>query len=120
MVDCFHDHVHIDDNSQSGPSSGRCRYLTASGQKPIAPDPLISPVFRADRRERDLHRRPIEASVFIETVLGPPYSGNAGAELPELMTAGRWDSPTMPAKYTEGQADGSGAVARYYRGDLRK
>ena len=24
-----------------------------------------------------------------------------GAELPELMTAGRWDSPTMPAKYTE-------------------
>ena len=31
------------------------------------------------------------------------------------MTAVRWDSPTMPAKYTEGQA-----VARYYRGDLRK
>ena len=44
----------------------------------------------------------------------------AGAELPELMTAGRWDSPTMPAKYTEAQATGRGAVARYYRGDLRK
>ena len=28
----------------------------------------------------------------------------AGAELPELMTAGRWDSPTMLAKYTEAQA----------------
>ena len=44
----------------------------------------------------------------------------AGAELPELMTAGRWDSPTMPARYTEGQAAGRGAVARYHRGDLRK
>ena len=32
----------------------------------------------------------------------------AGAELPELMTAGRWDSPTMPAKYTEAQAAGRG------------
>ena len=44
----------------------------------------------------------------------------AGAELPELMTAGRWDSPTMPAKYTEAQAAGRGAVVRYHRGDLRK
>ena len=44
----------------------------------------------------------------------------AGAELPELMTAGRWDSPTMPARYTEAQAIGRGAVARYYRGDLRR
>ena len=44
----------------------------------------------------------------------------AGAELPELMTAGRWDSPIMPARYTEAQAAGRGAVARYHRGDLRK
>ena len=43
----------------------------------------------------------------------------AGAELPELMTAGRWDSPAMPARYTEAQAAGVGAVARYHRGDLR-
>ena len=41
----------------------------------------------------------------------------AGAE---LMTAGRWDSPTMPARYTESQAAGRGDVARYHRGDLRK
>ena len=33
----------------------------------------------------------------------------AGAELPELMTAGRWDSPAMPAKYTEAQVAGRGA-----------
>ena len=39
-----------------------------------------------------------------------------GAELPALMTAGRWSSPSMPAKYTEAQAAGRGAVARYYRG----
>ena len=43
----------------------------------------------------------------------------AGAELPELMTAGRWDSPTMPARYTEAQAAGRGAVAQYYRRGLR-
>ena len=39
----------------------------------------------------------------------------AGAELPELMTADRWDSPTIPAKYTEAQAAGRGAVPRYHR-----
>ena len=43
----------------------------------------------------------------------------ADAELPELMTAGRWESPTMPTRYTEAQAAGRGAVARYYRDDLR-
>ena len=43
----------------------------------------------------------------------------AGAELPELMTAGRWESPTMPARYTQAQAAGKGAVAQYYRGGLR-
>ena len=32
----------------------------------------------------------------------------AGAEHPELMTAGRWDNPTMPARYTEVQSVGRG------------
>ena len=41
-----------------------------------------------------------------------------GAELPALMTDGRWTSPAMPAKYTEAQAASRGAVARYYRGAL--
>ena len=52
--------------------------------------------------------------------VGMAHLSAAGAELPELMTAGRWDSPTMPAKYTEAQAAGRGAVVRYHRGDLRK
>ena len=39
-----------------------------------------------------------------------------GAELPALMEAGRWDSPTMPARYTRAQAAERGAVARYYSG----
>ena len=42
----------------------------------------------------------------------------AGVELPELMTAGRWKSSRMPARYTERQAAGRGAVARYYHGLL--
>ncbi len=39
----------------------------------------------------------------------------AGVELPALMNAGRWKSSRMPARYTEGQAAGRGAVARYYQ-----
>ena len=38
-----------------------------------------------------------------------------GVELPALMTAGRWKSSRMPARYTERQAAGRGAVARYYQ-----
>ena len=38
----------------------------------------------------------------------------AGIDLPASMTAGRWSSPTMPARYTWAQLAGRGAVARYY------
>ena len=40
---------------------------------------------------------------------------SAGTELPALMTAGRWKSSKMPARYTERQAAGRGAVANYYQ-----
>ena len=39
----------------------------------------------------------------------------AGVELPALMTAGRWKRAETPARYTESQAAGRGAVARYYQ-----
>ena len=39
----------------------------------------------------------------------------SGVELPALMTAGRWKSSRMPARYTERQAADRGAVARYYQ-----
>ena len=35
------------------------------------------------------------------------------------MTAGRWGSLTMSARYTKAQAAGMGTVAQYYRGGLR-
>ena len=38
----------------------------------------------------------------------------AGTELPALMTAGRWQSPMMPARYTRAEQAGRGAVARFY------
>ena len=38
-----------------------------------------------------------------------------GVELPALMTARRWKNSKMPARYTERQAAGRGAVARYYQ-----
>jgi site-specific recombinase XerD len=37
-----------------------------------------------------------------------------GASLPELMQAGRWQSPAMPARYAERQAAAHGAVAKFY------
>ena len=40
-----------------------------------------------------------------------------GTELPALMTAGRWKNSKMPARYTERQAAGRGAVAKYYQED---
>ncbi len=38
----------------------------------------------------------------------------AGAELPELMQAGRWASSQMPARYTRRESASRSAVARYY------
>ncbi len=42
-----------------------------------------------------------------------------GTELPELMQAGRWKSPAMPARYAEKQLASRGAVAKYHRGKRR-
>ena len=39
----------------------------------------------------------------------------SGVELPALITAGRWKSSKMPARYTERQAADRGAVANYYQ-----
>ena len=59
--------------------------------------------------------------------LGPGYSGHScrigmaqdlaahGASLAQLMTAGRWTNPTMPARYTRNQAAANNAVAQYYQ-----
>ncbi len=38
----------------------------------------------------------------------------AGIELPSLMNAGRWRSPTMPAHYTRNETAGRGAVAQFH------
>ena len=59
--------------------------------------------------------------------LGPGYSGHScrigmaqdlaaeGYSLAQLMTAGRWSHPAMPARYTRNQAAARNAVALYYR-----
>ena len=38
----------------------------------------------------------------------------AGIELPSLMTAGRWRTPTMPAHYARNETAAKGAIAQYY------
>ena len=67
------------------------------------------------------------ANGFPARLLGEGFTGHSGrvgmaqdlaatgVDLPALMTAGRWKSSRMPAKYTERQAAGRGAVARYYQ-----
>ncbi len=59
--------------------------------------------------------------------LGSGYSGHScrigmaqdlaahGATLAQLMTAGRWTNPTMPALYTRNQTAANNAVAQYYQ-----
>ena len=66
------------------------------------------------------------SSAAVVAGLGEGYSGHsarvgmaqdltlAGTELPALMTAGRWQSPTMPARYTRAEQAGRGAIARFY------
>ena len=66
------------------------------------------------------------SSAAVAARLGEGYSGHsarvgmaqdltrAGTELPALMTAGRWQSPTMPARYTRAEQAGRGAIARFY------
>ncbi|WP_428114650.1 tyrosine-type recombinase/integrase [Candidatus Poriferisodalis sp.] len=62
----------------------------------------------------------------LEAGLGDGFSGHSprvgmaqdlariGVELPSLMTAGRWRSPTMPAHYTRNETADRGAVAQFY------
>lgn len=38
----------------------------------------------------------------------------ANTELPAVQVAGRWSSPTMPARYARAELAGRGAVARFY------
>ena len=45
-----------------------------------------------------------------------PRSVDLWGELPELVTAGQWESSRILARYTECQAAGRGAEARYYQG----
>jgi integrase len=40
---------------------------------------------------------------------------SAGAELPAVMQAGRWKSPTMPARYADKLESKRGAVAKFYQ-----
>ena len=59
--------------------------------------------------------------------LGKGYSGHScrigmaqdlaaeGYSLTQLMTAGRWANPAMPARYTRNEAAARNAVAQYYR-----
>ena len=42
---------------------------------------------------------------------------DAGAGLPALMKAGRWDSPAMPMKYIRNATAGRGAVAKFHHGE---
>ena len=62
----------------------------------------------------------------IEAGLGDGFTGHsgrvgmakdlraAGAEMPELMDVGRWDSTQMVARYTQEEQAAKGVIAKYY------
>ena len=67
---------------------------------------------------------PARPAAAVHAGLGDGFTGHvgmaqdlarSGVELPALMTASRWKSSRMPARYTEREAAHRGAVARYYQ-----
>ena len=89
----------------------------------IRPEGAHSDVLIFGLSDQEIHRRRAAAKA---AGFGDNFSGHSarvgmardraayGVELPALMTAGRWTSPTMPARYTRGELAGRGAVARNY------
>ena len=73
---------------------------------------------------KNISRRITEAAE--QAGLGSGFSGHSprvgmaqdlarnGVDLPALMTAGRWKSPTMPAHYIRNESADRGAVAQYH------
>ena len=94
------------------------------GLEAIRPEGADSDVLIFGLSDQQIHRRLRAAAKAAG--LGDNFSGHSarvgmardlaayGVELPALMTAGRWTSPTMPARYTRGELAGRGAVARHY------
>ena len=92
--------------------------------RPESPDP-DSPVFRLGAGRIGARVREAAKAAGLEDA--ESFSGHSGrvgmaqdlvkdgATLPEIMQAGRWTSPTMPAHYARAELAGQGAVARYHR-----
>ena len=103
---------------------GRAAMAALAAVRPAQADGA-APIFGLAARQ--LNRR-IQAMARAAG-LGEGFSGHSGrvgmaqdlaasgVELPELMTAGRWKSSRMPARYTERQSAGRGPVARITRGE---
>ena len=124
--------LHVARSKTDQTAEGAVLYLGPAGVEALVAirpeEAVIAPqasVFSLSARQI---RRRIKAAAKM-VGLGEGFSGHSprvgvaqdlSAAGAELMTAGHWDSPTMPARYTEAQAAGRGAVTRYYRGDLRK
>jgi site-specific recombinase XerD len=105
-----------------------CRWLEAAG---ISERPVFRPVNKAGtvgsvaldastvpRLLKQLARRaglqPVAISGHSVRVGMAQDPAAGGADLLAVMQAGRWKSPTMPARYAERLLSGRGAVARYY------
>ena len=94
------------------------------------------PVFRAIRKNGMVKSSPLEAGEIarllkdmaskagIDSAMISGHSARvgmsqdlvaAGADLAAVMQAGRWTSPTMPARYSEHLLAARGAVAQYYQ-----
>ena len=81
-----------------------------------------TPVFKLSDRQISRRLNAMAAAAGFPGATGhSPRVGMAqdlaayGTELPALMQAGRWRSPSMPARYTRAQAADRGAVAHYHR-----
>ena len=128
--------LHLRRSKTDQEGAGAVLYLAAETADALAairpPDAGAgTPIFVASRGGGALGGRAIGERVRLaarRAGLAGDYSGHSlrvgtavelarlGATLPELMAAGRWASPQMPAHYTRGEAAGRGAVARLLYG----
>ena len=114
--------------SKTDPDGERCRGVVVSTQT-MAALASIRNGAPAGLRVFELSSNQISLRIkkaALEAGLGDGFSGHSprvgmaqnlariGVELPSLMTAGRWRSPTMPAHYTRNETADRGAVAQFY------
>ena len=101
--------IHIPRNYQ-----GTHAHLPAGTERVREDIPVHGTAYQTSDQSRMLGSRPGRRFQWPQCVGMAQDLVAAGTDLTSLMSAGRWTTSRMPARYTREQEAGRGAVARYY------